>query len=68
MEGGGDGGGGTPSGLFLTRALQKILAEKDTKRSQHAKLRQACEHALGAAWMARRKRRPLKPETTGRGV
>eukprot|EP00047_Mylnosiga_fluctuans_P017396 m.61060 g.61060 ORF g.61060 m.61060 type:complete len:1686 (-) comp7058_c0_seq3:111-5168(-) len=32
--------------MFLSRALQKILAEKDTKQKQHAKLRQACESAL----------------------
>ncbi|EDQ86494.1 uncharacterized protein MONBRDRAFT_33770 [Monosiga brevicollis MX1] len=33
-------------GLFLARALQKILAEKDTKRSQNTPLREACEAAL----------------------
>lgn len=32
---------------FLTRSLQKILAEKDTKKSAHAALRKACEAALG---------------------
>jgi hypothetical protein len=40
-------GVGTPAGLFLSRALQKILAEKDVKKSQHAALRAACEKALG---------------------
>ena len=34
-------------GGFIDRALQKILAEKETKRSSNAKLRQACEAALG---------------------
>eukprot|EP01134_Creolimax_fragrantissima_P004638 CFRG4638T1 len=32
--------------MFLTRALQKILSEKETKKSHHAKLRSACETAL----------------------
>eukprot|EP01137_Pigoraptor_chileana_P033942 Opistho-2@25725 len=32
--------------MFLTRALQKILGEKETKRAQHLNLREACEHAL----------------------
>jgi brefeldin A-inhibited guanine nucleotide-exchange protein len=32
--------------MFLSTALQKILAEKETKKSQHAKLRAACEKAL----------------------
>ena len=33
--------------MFLSRALQKILSEKETKQKQHAKLRAACESALG---------------------
>lgn len=34
------------AGLFLSRALLKILAEKEVKQKQHARLRQACEAAL----------------------
>ena len=33
--------------LFLERALQKILSDRETRRSHHAKLRQSCEQALG---------------------
>lgn len=33
--------------MFLSRALQKILGEKDIKRKEHAGLREACEKALG---------------------
>eukprot|EP00054_Salpingoeca_dolichothecata_P019245 m.119519 g.119519 ORF g.119519 m.119519 type:complete len:1767 (+) comp23182_c0_seq1:115-5415(+) len=33
---------------FLKRALQKILSERDTKKSQHTELRSACEAALEA--------------------
>lgn len=32
--------------VFLTRALEKILAEREVKRNQHAQLRKACEAAL----------------------
>ena len=32
--------------VFLTRALEKILSERETKRSQHATLKKACETAL----------------------
>ena len=32
--------------MFLKRALEKILAEKETKRAHHAQLRKACEVAL----------------------
>ncbi|CAF0833035.1 unnamed protein product [Didymodactylos carnosus] len=43
-------GGGTHSGgdneMFLKRALEKILSEKDIKRAQHAQLKKACETAL----------------------
>lgn len=35
-----------PRNMFLSTALQKILAEKETKKSQHAKLRAACEKAV----------------------
>ena len=33
--------------LFLERALEKILSDRETRRSQHAKLKQKCEQALG---------------------
>ncbi|XP_065062368.1 brefeldin A-inhibited guanine nucleotide-exchange protein 2-like isoform X1 [Rhopilema esculentum] len=32
--------------MFLKRALEKILGEKETKRAHHAQLRKACEIAL----------------------
>ncbi|CAI8011228.1 Brefeldin A-inhibited guanine nucleotide-exchange protein 2 [Geodia barretti] len=32
--------------LFLTRALEKILSERELRRSQHQELRKACETAL----------------------
>eukprot|EP00047_Mylnosiga_fluctuans_P017395 m.61019 g.61019 ORF g.61019 m.61019 type:complete len:1672 (-) comp7058_c0_seq2:541-5556(-) len=32
--------------VFLLRALQKLLAEKECKNKQHAKLKAACDHAL----------------------
>ena len=32
--------------VFLTRALEKILNDKETRKSQHALLRKACEEAL----------------------
>lgn len=37
---------------FLTRALEKILGEKDLKRSQHQQLRRVCEAALSEFWLA----------------
>ena len=33
--------------MFIVRALEKILADKDVKRSQLAQLKKACEAALG---------------------
>lgn len=45
--------------MFLTRALQKILSERETKKSQHAKLRSACETALGMCLEIRSVRRAL---------
>uniref|UniRef100_A0A671K514 Brefeldin A-inhibited guanine nucleotide-exchange protein 2-like n=1 Tax=Sinocyclocheilus anshuiensis TaxID=1608454 RepID=A0A671K514_9TELE len=33
--------------MFLSRALEKILADKEVKRSQHIQLRKACQVALG---------------------
>ena len=35
---------------FLLRTLEKIYNDKETKRSQHAKLRKACEDAL-SKWL-----------------
>ena len=40
------GGAQRGDNLFLTRALEKILSERETRRSQHAQLRKACEAAL----------------------
>ena len=37
---------GAGRNVFLTRALEKILADRETKRNQHAQLRKACEAAL----------------------
>ena len=37
---------GAGRNVFLTRALEKILADRETKRSQHTQLRKACEEAL----------------------
>lgn len=33
--------------MFLTRALEKILNDKETKKSYHQQLKKACEVALG---------------------
>ena len=55
-------GGGTPAGLFLSRALQKILAEKDVKKKENATLRSACEKAMGEQHSAAQQTR-----RTGRG-
>lgn len=33
--------------MFLKSAIEKILADKDTKKSQNAQLKKACESALG---------------------
>ena len=32
--------------VFLTRALEKILSEREIKRSQHNELRKSCESTL----------------------
>jgi len=32
--------------VFLTRALEKILNDKETRKSQHIQLKKACEEAL----------------------
>ena len=33
--------------MFLTRALEKILADKEIKKASHSQLKKACEVALG---------------------
>lgn len=33
--------------MFLTRALEKILVDKEIKKSYHSQLKKACEVALG---------------------
>ena len=33
--------------MFVTRSLERILAEKESKKNSHASLRKACERALG---------------------
>jgi hypothetical protein len=39
--------------MFLTRALEKILADKEVKKAHHSQLRKACEVALGEREAAR---------------
>jgi hypothetical protein len=33
--------------MFIVRTLEKILADKDIRKSQNAELKKACEKALG---------------------
>lgn len=33
--------------MFLTRALEKILVDREIKKSYHSQLKKACEVALG---------------------
>jgi brefeldin A-inhibited guanine nucleotide-exchange protein len=33
--------------MFIVRALEKILSDKDIKRSHHSQLKRSCEVALG---------------------
>uniref|UniRef100_A0A8W4FGK8 ADP ribosylation factor guanine nucleotide exchange factor 2 n=1 Tax=Sus scrofa TaxID=9823 RepID=A0A8W4FGK8_PIG len=42
-------GGPRTKSMFVSRALEKILADKEVKRPQHSQLRRACQVALGAA-------------------
>ena len=40
--------------MFLTRALERILADKELRRSQNAQLKKACQTAIGkylCAWL-----------------
>lgn len=43
---GGGGGGIRSASMFLTRALEKILADKEMKKSHSAQLKKQCETAL----------------------
>lgn len=36
--------------MFIVRALEKILGDKDIKRSHHSQLKKSCDLALGR-WM-----------------
>ncbi|KAL0594831.1 Brefeldin A-inhibited guanine nucleotide-exchange protein 2, partial [Plecturocebus cupreus] len=38
--------------MFVSRALEKILADKEVKRPQHSQLRRACQVALGGLTFA----------------
>ncbi len=38
--------------VFLSRALEKILAEREIRRSQHTQLRKACQAALSELMVA----------------
>ncbi len=40
------GSGGAGNSVFLIRALEKIVGDKETKRAQHQQLKKACEEAL----------------------
>ena len=33
--------------MFLTRALEKIVSDKEIKKAYHSQLKKACEGALG---------------------
>lgn len=54
--------------MFLSRALEKILSDKEVKRSQHSQLRKACQVALGESqrlvflWTRGRRGVPRCPE------
>jgi brefeldin A-inhibited guanine nucleotide-exchange protein len=37
----------TDKEMFIVRALEKILADKDIKRSHHSQLKKACEFCCG---------------------
>jgi brefeldin A-inhibited guanine nucleotide-exchange protein len=36
--------------MFLTRALEKILSDREIKKAYHSQLKKACEVALGRRW------------------
>ncbi len=35
--------------MFLSRALEKILSDKEIKKAHHTQLKRACEVALGTS-------------------
>lgn len=37
--------------MFIVRALERILGDKDIKKSHHSQLKRACEVALGKEFM-----------------
>ena len=38
---------GTTKEMFIIKALEKILQERETKKPHHSQLRKACQDALG---------------------
>lgn len=51
--------------MFLTRALEKILADKEVRKAHHSQLRKACEVALGERGGGRA---PCGPAIAGGGL
>uniref|UniRef100_A0A669P153 ADP ribosylation factor guanine nucleotide exchange factor 2 n=1 Tax=Phasianus colchicus TaxID=9054 RepID=A0A669P153_PHACC len=51
--------------MFVSRALEKILAEKEAKRPPHGQLRRACQVALGEKRAVRGPSRPDPPDLVG---
>uniref|UniRef100_A0A671YMC1 ARF guanine nucleotide exchange factor 1 n=1 Tax=Sparus aurata TaxID=8175 RepID=A0A671YMC1_SPAAU len=49
--------------MFLTRALEKILADKEVKKAHHSQLRKACEVALGEFKSGSSTLPPIKSKT-----
>uniref|UniRef100_A0A8B9LER5 ADP-ribosylation factor guanine nucleotide-exchange factor 2 (brefeldin A-inhibited) n=1 Tax=Astyanax mexicanus TaxID=7994 RepID=A0A8B9LER5_ASTMX len=56
--------------MFLSRALERILSDKELKRSQHSQLRKACQVALGELRFCNKKQSqsPQKTLDTGSGL
>uniref|UniRef100_A0A8D1KQ56 ARF guanine nucleotide exchange factor 2 n=2 Tax=Sus scrofa TaxID=9823 RepID=A0A8D1KQ56_PIG len=52
-------GGPRTKSMFVSRALEKILADKEVKRPQHSQLRRACQVALDEIKVAVREPRSL---------
>uniref|UniRef100_A0A8C2I3A9 ADP-ribosylation factor guanine nucleotide-exchange factor 1 (brefeldin A-inhibited) n=1 Tax=Cyprinus carpio TaxID=7962 RepID=A0A8C2I3A9_CYPCA len=48
--------GNKTKNMFLTRALEKILADKEVKKAHHSQLRKACEVALGQHRLKKKKK------------
>lgn len=51
--------------MFVSRALEKILAEKEAKRPPHGQLRRACQVALGESARPRGSPAPAGPGPAG---